>query len=342
VNRLKANREASGGKGGVFLLIFGVFWCSLVGVFDFLIARSLVLQIASTWYQPTTARILKSETTSNHDSEGGTTHGVKFEYTYSVNGTNYTGTRYTFDGSSSSDSRWAREAVERFPVGSERICYYDPETPERAVLAPGIHGSDITHLMFVTPFNIVAGFFIAYPIWSWRDKRRPAFISPRVSDRIHNREAYGLNNFSPLMTFFGVFFLMSFIGIFAVVFTGGFHPAMLKVLTIWGAGFLFSVGVSVKVYLKTKSGHYDLVFDRNSRTVTVPAVHKRPRAEMIPISEVKTFDVEKIETGSGDDHKITWQVKLRANADREFLLQETHLEPQANRLAATLNAKLNA
>ena len=40
--------------------------------------------------------------------------------------------------------------------------------------------------------------------------------------------------------------------------------------------------------------------------------------------------------------KITWQVKLRANADREFLLQETYLEPQAKRLAETLNAKLSS
>jgi hypothetical protein len=223
VNRFKANRDTNGGRAGsVFLIVFGFFWCSLVGAFDCLIVRSIVPQIASTWFQPTPARILKSEVTTSPGDEGGSTYGVKFQYEYSVNGRSFTGTRYTFDGSKSSDSRWAHDAVAAFPAGSERVCYYDPNNPERAVLAPGLHGSDITQLMFMTPFNIVAGFFIAYPIWAWRDRRAPAMVAPRFVDQVHGREGYTLNQHSPVMTFFGLLLLTSFIGIFAVVFTGDF------------------------------------------------------------------------------------------------------------------------
>jgi hypothetical protein len=278
--------------------------------------------------------------TTGSGDEGGTTYGVKFEYEYSVNGRNYTETRYTFDGSKSSDSRWAREAVAAFPAGEERTCFYNPANPGRAVLARGLHGSDITFLMFMTPFNIVALFFIAYPIWSWRDRRAPTVIKPRFADRLHGREGYSLNQYSPLMTFFGMFLLTSFVGIFVVVFTGGFHPTMAKVVTVWGAGFALAVWVSVYVHLKTKSGRYDLVFDRNSRMMTVPAIQKRKVTEMIPMADVQKFDVEKVETGSGEDHKVTWHLKMVAGEGRETLLQEMHVETQAKRLAKTLNARL--
>jgi len=230
--------------------------------------------------------------------------------------------------------------VAGFPAGTERICYYDPDNPSRAVLAPGLHGSDITHLMFMTPFNIVALFFIAYPIWSWRERRAPAMLAPRFADRFHGREGYALNQYSPLMTFFGLFLLTSFVGIFVVVFTGGFHPSMTKVVTVWGAGFLIAMGISVWVYLKTQSGKYDLVFDRNSRMITLPAVQKRTAAEMVPMAEVQKFDVEKVETGSGEDHKVTWHLKMVAGEGRETLLREMYVETQAKRLAETLNARL--
>ncbi|HEY6227430.1 MAG TPA: DUF3592 domain-containing protein, partial [Verrucomicrobiae bacterium] len=297
--------------------------------------------IASTWFQPTGARILRSEVTRHHDSEGGTTHGVKVEYAYSVNGTNYTGTRYTFDGESSSDSRWAYEAVAAFPAGAERVCFYDPRNPSRAVLAPGLHGSDITHLMFITPFNIVAGFFIVYPIWMWRERRRPTLVEPRFSDPLHGREGYALNQVSPLLSFFVLFLFTSFVGIFAVVFTGGFHPTMTKVVTVWGAGFAIAIGTTVYLQMKTRSGRYDLVFDNSARTITVPAVQKRKVVETIPMAEVQKFDVEKVESGTGDDHKVTWQLKMVADGGREVLLQENYFEPQAKRLAQTLNARLN-
>jgi hypothetical protein len=342
VNQVNANQKKGGATANVFLVIFGIFWCSLVAGFDFFIFRTVVSQVASTWFQPTGARILRSEVTRHHDSEGGTTHGVRFEYTYSVNGTSYTGTRYTFDGESSSDSQWARDAVAEFPAGAERTCYYDPQNPSRAVLARGLHGSDITHLMFITPFNVVAGFFIAYPIWMWRERRKPMMVEPRFADRLHGREGYALNQCGPILSFSVLFFLTSFVGIFAVVCTGGFHPTMAKVVTIWGAGFAIAVGISAYLQMKTRSGRYDLVFDQNARTITVPAVQKRKVVETIPMAEVQKFDVERVESGSGDDHKVTWQLKMVADGGREMLLEESYFERQAKRLAETLNAKLKA
>ena len=325
--------------GSVFLLIFGLFWCTLVGVFDFLILRSLIPQIASTWFAATPARIIKSEVTHSRGSKG-STHGVAFEYTYTVNGTTYTSDLFGFDKMSSSDSAWARRAVADFPAGSERTCYYDPKNPTRAVLSKGIRGSDITIVMFLTPFNIVAVVLLSVPFFMWRERRRPDFVPPRVVDRFQGREAYAMNNYSPITTFFGVFFITSFLGIFLVAFPFGFHPSIPQVTTIWGTGFAISIAVAIVTGNRIRSGRYDFVIDRASQIATIPAMHKRSSREILSLSQIKNIDMTEVRSGSGDDEKKSWQVKLHTNDNREFLLRDASTEAEAQRLTRTLNAKI--
>jgi hypothetical protein len=105
---------------------------------------------------------------------------------------------------------------------------------------------------------------------------------------------------------------------------------------------LISVVLATISFIKMKSGHYDVVIDRNSQTVTIPATHKRSSAEIIPISEIKSIDATESRSGSGEDEKVTWQVKLRTRDDREFLLQDTYVQTDAERLATTLNARIHA
>lgn len=339
--RLPSSRRYGGGIGGMIVLgFFGIFWCTLIGGFDFIAIRDLVAQIASAHFAAAPAHIARSEMTSHRGSKGGTTYGVRFEYTYAVDGSNYRANRYTFNVSSSSDQTWARDAVAAFPVGSERVCYYDPKNPSRAVLAPGIHGSDLMILMFLTPFNIIGGFIISMPFWAWRERRQPAMVAPRVSDNIHGREAYAMRRFNPVVSFMGWFLVTSFAGIFALAIPMGFHPTIAKVVVVWGAGFAIALGLTIYQHFKMKSGCYDLVMDYSSRSVTIPAMHQRKRAEIIPMSEVKEFGIADKLTGTGRNQRVMWQVKLVNRENRNVVVQEGYLESEATRLAETLNAKL--
>ncbi len=340
MKRMKSNGAVKAAGRAVFLAAFGIIWCSIVGLLDYKTAQSIVPQIASTWFRPTTARILMSEMTIGRGNKGSSMHGVRFEFAYAVSGTNYTGTLYTFDRDSSSDDLWAREAVAAFPAGSKRICYYDPRNPARAVLAPGLHGSDMIHLMFITPFNILAGFLMVSPILDWRNRR--AKINPRFADRLHEREGYATNKYSPVGTFLGVFLFTNTIALFAVAFASGFHPTMAKVVTVWTVAFAIALGASISVYLKLKSGRYDLVFDHNSRTITVPAVRNVQSRETIPMSDVRSFDLDEMESGSDKDRKVTWYVKILTDVGHELFVQEIDHETQAKRLVETLNEKLKA
>ena len=325
--------------GAGFLLVFGLFWCTLVGIFDFLTLRSFIPQVASTWFSAAPARIIKSEVTHNRGSKG-STHGVAFEYSYTVNGATYTSHHFGFDKMSSSDSGWAYRAVADFPAGSERICYYDPRDPSRAVLSKGIRGSDITILMFLTPFNIVAIALLCYPIFLWYERGRPDLIPPRVVDRFQGREAYAMNSFSPIATFLTAFFASSFLGIFVVAFPFGFHPSIPQVGTVWGTALAISVAAATLTRQRIKAGKYDLIIDRGAQTATIPAMHKRSSRELIPLAQIKNIDATEVRSGSGDDEKKTWHVTLHTHDHREFLLRDASLENDARRLARTLNVKI--
>lgn len=334
--RAQANESRS---GAVFLLIFGLFWCTLVGAFDFITLRAFIPQVASTWFPPAPAHITKSEVT-RHSGSKGSTHGVAVEYTYVVNGTTYTSDRFGFDTMKSSDSGWAYQAVASFPAGSERTCYYDPRDPSRAVLSKGIRGSDITILMFLTPFNMVGLALMSAPFFSWRERRRPELIPPRVVDRFQGREAYAMNNYNPIAAFLVAFFISSFLGIFIVAFPFGFHPSIPQVATVWGTAFAISVAAAVMTWQRIKSGRYDFVIDRGSQIATIPAMHKRASREIISLSQIKNIDMTEVRNGSGDDEKKSWHVKLHTHDNREFLLRDTSGEEEARRLTKTLNIKI--
>jgi hypothetical protein len=341
--RLASNQSANSGIGGkIILTLFGIFWCSLIGAFDYIAIHTLILQSASAHYTATTAHIMKSGVTTHHSTKGGTTYGVAFEYTYAVNGMIHSSRRYTFNMSSSSDRDWAREAVAAFPEGSDRVCYYDPQNPDRAVLSPGIHGSDLIILMFLTPFNIIAMFLIWVPIMMWMDRRRFAPLAPRISDRLHGREAYLMKSYNPIGTFLGLLMLTSFVGIFGTIFPSGFHTTIARVVSVWGAAFAIALGITIYIHFKTKSGRYDLVLDYNSQSIAVPPLRQRKTVEIVPMSEVKQFDTMRVVSGAGKNQRTTWQVKLVDRTDRELVVNESYLERDATRLAETLNTKLRS
>ena len=61
-------------------------------------------------------------------------------YRYEVDGRTYSGKRMYFDEVGSTES-WAAELARKYPVGSTVPVYYDPASPERALLEPRRSGS---------------------------------------------------------------------------------------------------------------------------------------------------------------------------------------------------------
>jgi Protein of unknown function (DUF3592) len=90
---------------------------------------------AKTW--PTTqGKILSSGLAEVSDSDG-TTYKVAILYEYSVNGVSHRSDVWRLRAGSSSFTKAATKAVERYPLGATVNVYFNPEDPADAMLEPG-------------------------------------------------------------------------------------------------------------------------------------------------------------------------------------------------------------
>jgi hypothetical protein len=96
------------------------------------------------------------------DSDGGTTYEVKVQYTYSVGGQQYTGSRLAFGYSASSGQEAHQEIMTALENAKGVEVRYDPLDPASSTLSYGIHRSiqfmlafAVTWLLFVFGFTVI-------------------------------------------------------------------------------------------------------------------------------------------------------------------------------------------
>lgn len=148
--RVRSRRpRRSGGKlagllfGGMFFGM-GVLFCWLMGVNPLLQALG-----SKDWVE--ISCVIDSSEVESHRSSDGTTYSVAIRYTYQVEGRDYQSDRYNFSTASSSGHSGKAAVVARYPVGSEQICWVDPDDPSQAVLSRDIPGI----VYFIFPFTSV-------------------------------------------------------------------------------------------------------------------------------------------------------------------------------------------
>src|SRR5262245_9027388 len=102
-------------RGGIFMVVFAIAWTAIVLVFDVTIAREIIGQIRSKDFPTTDGTILTSkvEEKVSHDPEDGTSYSyhVNVSFSYSVDGRNYTGSRFRYQSAGTSDRSWGDEVV---------------------------------------------------------------------------------------------------------------------------------------------------------------------------------------------------------------------------------------
>ncbi|GIW97163.1 MAG: hypothetical protein KatS3mg111_0496 [Pirellulaceae bacterium] len=158
--------------GSLFFLAGTVaFW------FTFIVPLRQTLAARSWAAAPCTVVAVEIET---HRSDDGTTYSPKITYEYTVAGETYRSDRRRFLEVSSSRS-WAQEVLKEFPVGSETVCYYDPEQPSEAVLQRDFSWSNLFGL-FTLLFIIVGGAIMWYGLFRYGQQNvRPVSSSTSVS-----------------------------------------------------------------------------------------------------------------------------------------------------------------
>ena len=331
---------------GAFLFIFVSFWSTLVLFFDGMTGHNLWKQFESSRYPFTMGQVTHSEMTVHHGK--GTSYGVNIQYRYEVNGHSYSGSRFRY-GTTSSDYGSALEAVNAHQVSTQTRVYFNPANPEEAVLSPDVEGSDLMLLLFLMPFNMVmVGLWIATGAWLRQMIFHPLaggvkiiVDGPRTSIR--------LPEYGALVLGMGVTGVLSFILIFVVGFSTGFHPsvtvACLVLLLVIGAG----IAAYLRQWFKIHSGEDDLVLDETAATIMLPETFGRKERVQISRGDIEELTVETVEhrTSKGTSYTYAptlwmkqprvgqkladWSERKRAEAFVDWLRQKLNLRGVSSR-----------
>lgn len=161
-----------------FLIVILVIWTLFTILEDGLAVWDFYRQCKSTNYPDVQGVITQNETIC-HDYD---LYEVEIEYTYQVDGNNYTSNRYFYDammfGKATSGSQRRTKKLElSLPVGQQVTIYHNPSNPADSVLKTGIIGYHLFVWAGLAFFNIImlAGWIIlAVSFWG-SNKGYPGF-----------------------------------------------------------------------------------------------------------------------------------------------------------------------
>ncbi len=196
-------------RGLVFF--FSIFALAGVLALVFTTIRPLLRVYQAKQWPQVECVILSSEVRHHTDSDG-TTYSPHIVYRYQFNGSSHEAERYDFLGGSSSGYDGKREIVERYPRGSLRKCFVNPENPHEAVLHRGVPGI----IWVLAPFSLLflgigLGGMWAVGVKGYRANARGEWIKPGESQPLAEQPELVLKpRYSPLTKLMGALFVMAF------------------------------------------------------------------------------------------------------------------------------------
>ena len=338
--------------GEKFMVFFGLAWSAFTLFFDCLMMVPAVRQAFALQFSSTEGTIITSAVTEHRNTPGQkasrTTYGVKVSYSYSVGDQDYTGDRYQYDTWSSSDS-WASRVVNALPPGAKVRVHYDPANPRNSLLKPGIAGSDLFQLMFLTPFNaVMIGLWLGVGSALRRKWFKPPAGGVKLKTGLRQTRAR-LTSFSALGTGLATVGLLAFAGTFIVGFgPGGTHPPLRTVVVAWSV-ILASGGLAAAWHWAIiRSGKYDLILDELNGSLQLPLTHGRQTRQTVTIAQVRAVYVATIEErrsdSDGESSTTTYVPTLRIGGAkvRHEPLIEWHDADKAQAFVEWLREKLPA
>jgi hypothetical protein len=144
-----------------------LFWSALVLSVDVLLGAGLVETVRSEQFETTPGIVTKSRIKPGRK---GRTVSFEVQYTYTVNGQRYTGTKYHVQPDLVGNRYWFA-AADANPVGTPVTVHYDPDDPATAYLATGFRSDVLLVIWCLTPFNLVVVGF-AWAGWGYLTGRR--------------------------------------------------------------------------------------------------------------------------------------------------------------------------
>lgn len=123
------------GNGCLRLFFLPFFLAGAGMLYGFTIRPALQILDSRGWVERPC--VIESSKVRSHSGDS-TTYSVAMRYHYYFRGQSYTSERYRFSIATSSSGRKGKQAVvDRYPPGTETVCFVNPEAPHEAVIDRG-------------------------------------------------------------------------------------------------------------------------------------------------------------------------------------------------------------
>jgi hypothetical protein len=275
-------------------ILFALIWTSVTVMADWGIVDGIIRQRATHTYRPVLGIVISSTVVGS----GRSSRSPVIRYQYQIDGVSYTSEQRRY-GSDATSGPWASEVVAAHPPGATVTVYVHPSQPTEAVLVQGIEGSDLFHILFTLPFNVIMlGVWatgLAYLfrlLYGHRPMTERTFPSGHQICLPVKRDELVLVPLASLV----LSALLSSAGI--GFFFGGFNPSY----EVAVAGLTVALAVPVLAFLAAlvqwQRGRLDHVIDSVERTIQLPQRLLLREGETLRWEQLQTFRI--VETRQGN------------------------------------------
>lgn len=273
----------------VFILLFAIVFSAGSLIFDVIIFSTIAEQLSALSFAHTPGTVTSSRVNSRSSADQDYI-AVQIEYLFSVQDQQYHGNLYRHVCLSPSYQE-ANSIVKRYPPGTPVEVFYNPGNPQDCVLHPGLDGSDLFQMAFITPFNMISLGCWIIALWPRLPASSPA---GGIKLRVESHKTYArLTEFNvsksvvKIGTFMATLTLLTFGSIFIV---GTFQPSLIIMVIVWIIMVLATILISSSFAhwwtTEAESGKYDLVLDFFNRTLQLPLTSGRDKLVIIPMEKV--------------------------------------------------------
>lgn len=303
-------KRVSGATGGI---IFGVIWIGgwtgITMVFNVMLVSNAWQQIEALSFETEQGRILKSKLEVESDGDGDT-YRPDIEFEFFIIDDRYVSNTWKFGSDMSTGSRSNNEKIVRkYPRGSEVTVYYDRDNPERAILQPGISGSELFMAWFMTPFNMImlgSWGFAALVIYGWI--RGDSEEDETEKDPLNDAEVkFTETNDGPMAKFPGrspwiraaaALMTGTFLGVFVLALGFGSPPSFAVMIIAWSIllgliAIIFCHALFMNIFRPTQ-----VLIDLDDRCIVTP----HPGSLRIPMNLINDFDISTEDSDKKTEH----------------------------------------
>ena len=170
----KRGDRQTGSRGGGSLLLALFFAAFFFGGWALLVAMAqevLIPQWRANRVFLETPCIVRGARIEERQSDGGSLYRPEVSIEYEVGGRKHLARTFSvahfYDGGYTAGREEKLKQLKQFPVGQKRLCWYDPDRPERAVVVRGFTGGTAPALLLPISFIVLGGGGLGYRVLNW-------------------------------------------------------------------------------------------------------------------------------------------------------------------------------